>query len=533
MLTSIFFAFAAAAPTAANEEPIRVLLLDYNAPDEHDVLVSHLCVDPCRRELGCPDELIRDGVDAWSEDFIVYRPPYLGASARFVAEAFANRNVDLLSFSGHHASGFTGDLGHGRFDTERLAEDLEGTLVAEPFFTHPAMVLLQGCRTDVKSQFTGDPLEYVLHVIEETRVREDEFERVMAAIQQIGGVQQAYRDLFPNACLLGYAGTQAPGGRLEIYAQIHSLLRNLVPEARRPAKKIALTARSSDDDARRINRQVEEECRQGWPCNLCDQDSTTYRPLASNLGKLLRQERQRIHEEGKSRPAEQRRQLEALLESSSFYANTRWSCSAEVPGRPPVWPDPVEDSPFGHLFLELLFLDFANLPASQRTLLRAELVHRLGRIAFTENDRATLGTWLRQEPNADRLRTFQGLPLLHLSTFRQQDFFRFLANLGCADCFRQALAPEQPSILRENAVRNLRPILGAEPYLRALDDPDRRIRYLAAQTLGPDSPLEARRRAFTDPDPVLRDLAAAALAGDLFLTKYESPLFFFFPEHPP
>lgn len=522
-----------ASATSAKEEPLRVLLLDYNAPDEHDVLSSHLCVEPCRRERGCPEELIRDGVDAWSEDFIVYRPPYLGTSAEFVVQGFANRGIDLLSFSGHHASGFTGDFDRGRFDTESLAVDLEEVEGAAPFFTHPSMVLLQGCRTDVKSEFSGDPLEYVLHVIEETQVREDEFERVMAAIQQIGGVQQAYRDLFPNACLLGYAGTQAPGGRLEIYAQIHSLLRNLVPEARRPPKKIAVArALESQKEAQRINRQVERECPRGWPCNLCAADGATYRPLAKNLARLLRQERDRIHRQETARQDTQRRQLEGLLEGSSFYANTRWSCSGAAPGRAPRWPDPVEESPFGQLFVQLLFLDFDNLPADQRTLLRAELAHRLGRIEWTETDRLALQTWLDQEPHATKLREFLGPPLLRMSTFRQQDFFHFLASLGCTSCFAQILSPDRPSILRENAVRNLRPSLGAEPYLLAFEDPDRRIRYLAADRLGPDSPLDARRRAFSDPDPELRNRAAAALAASLVEQDGAEPLLFFLQDPP-
>lgn len=524
----------AAAAAGASEEPLRVLLLDYNAPDEHDVLASHLCVEPCTRQRGCPEELVRDGVDAWSEDFIVYRPPYLGASAQFVVQGFANRGVDLLSFSGHHASGFTGDFDRGRFDTESLAVDLEEVQAAAPFFTHPSMVLLQGCRTDVKSEFSGDPLEYVLHVIEETRVREDEFERVMAAIQQIGGVQQAYRDLFPNACLLGYAGTQAPGGRLEIYAQIHSLLRNLVPEARRPPKKIPVArALDSRDEARSINRRVERECPRGWPCNLCAADAATYRPLAKNLAHLLRQEKERIHHRRAARPDPQRRQLEGLLEGSSFYANTRWSCSGAVPGREPQWPDPVDESPFGQLFVQLLFLDFANLPADQRTLLRAELVHRLGRIEWTESDRLALEAWLAQEPQATKLREFLGPPLLRLSTFRQQDFFHFLSSLGCTSCYLEILSPEQPSILRENAVRNLRPSLGAEPYLLAFEDPSPRIRYLAADRLGPDSPLAARQRAFTDPDPEIRNRAAAALAGTLGEQDGAASLLFFLSDPPP
>jgi len=254
----------------SSEEPLRVLLLDYNEPMEHDVLQSHLCVDPCTRANGCPEELIRDGVDFFSDQYIVYRPRYLGRSARFVVDAFKNRRIDLLSFSGHHASGFTGDLGRGRFDTEKLADHLAGSPGATRFFTDPTMVLLQGCRTDVKSRFDGDPVEYVLHVIEETRVREDEFERLLAAVQQIGGVQQAYRDLFPNACLLGYRGTQAPGGRFEIYGQVNSLLRRLAEQPERigagPAEEVRMPAKFDISETRRghggfseLNRLIQKE----------------------------------------------------------------------------------------------------------------------------------------------------------------------------------------------------------------------------------------------------------------------------------
>ena len=82
---------------------------------------------------------------------MVFRPKVEGR-ARSIIERFDAVGIDLLSMSGHHASGFSGGAdGAARFDTERLGRDLEDAVGVEPFFTHPAMVMLQGCRTDVES----------------------------------------------------------------------------------------------------------------------------------------------------------------------------------------------------------------------------------------------------------------------------------------------------------------------------------------------------------------------------------------------
>lgn len=518
--------------TAASEDPfagpVRILLLDYNAPDEHDVLLSHLCVERCTRSNGCPDAWIAEGVDYWSEDYIVFRPGYLGRNARFIIDIYHNRHIDLISFSGHHASGFSGEGEHikGRFDTERLGalmagDDLPSGL--EDFFTHPSMVLLQGCRTDVKSRFAGDPMEYVLHVIEETRVRDDQFERLLAAVQQIGGVQEAYRDLFPNACLLGYAGTQAPGGRLEIFAQVHSLLRNLLPEGRAGGIDLGLAeARGREGGLAEVNRRIESQCRRGWPCNLCA-ESSAYTPLASNFADLVRQERRRIHRDGRQRGAAGVSSLETRLEEASYYGNTSWSCSAAQPGAAPVWPDPVEESPFGQLFLKLLWLDIESLSPAERRELREELVHRLGRITFTPEDARNLREWIRMEDRWPKLLDFQRAPMLGMSTFRQQDFYRFLANAECGDCMATAFTPERPSLLRENAARALVPRLGREVYRLALSDSHPRVRAEAARRWHPDVGDDLLRRALADPDPSVRQAASEAASADIEPTEDTEP----------
>lgn len=501
-------------PTTSTAEPLRVLLLDYNAPDEHDVLLSHLCVQRCTTSNNCPPALIRDGVDYFSPDFIVYRPQYLG-SALFVIEIYKNKDIDFLSISGHHASGFSGERDRGRFDTESLADQLEGIEGLEPFFTDPALVMLQGCRTDVKSKFDGDPMTYVLHVIDETLVRENEFERLLAAVQQLGGVQQAYRDLFPNACILGYRGTQAPGGRLEIYGQINAFLRGLAGRVENP--KIDLrNAYRSDATFRALNQAVEAECPRGWPCNLCAADPAFYRPLTSALVGFLRREQDRVHNTRRTRSASSATRLENHFESSSFYRNSRWSCSAAPPGTPPVWPDPVEESPFGRLFVELLLLELGGLDPVQKALLQRELVHRLGNIRFTELHSTELRVWLQSPDSWERLQSFIHGPLLALSTFRQQDFFAFLANIDCSACLAPILDPKSsPSLLRENAARRLKPSFGPALYRQALRDPDPHVRRAAATRLGPGSSFDLARLALADEDPEVR-AAADGLVASIF-----------------
>lgn len=499
-------------PVPLKPEPIRVLLLDYHAPEEHDVLLSHLCVEPCRRSNACPDELVRQGVDYWSDDFVVFRPAYLGQGAAFVVDIYKERDIDLLSLSGHHASGFTGETGRGAFHTEALASQVGDLPGAATFFTHPAMVLLQGCRTDVKSRFVGDPVEYVLHVIQETRVRDDQFERLLAAVQQIGGVQEAYRDLFPNACLLGYSGTQAPGGRLEIFAQVHSLLRDLLPEGTTGGLDLGLSAaRGEDGGLDALNQRVDRQCPRGWPCNLCAQDPA-YRPLAANLARLLRAERRRVHTLGEARDEQQAVILEARLEQASYYSNTRWSCPSTPPGRAPIWPDPVDESPFGELFLRLLWMELEDFSPTQRRELRLELLHRLGAIAFRDEDAARLRDILHQDEGWRRLLTFQARDLLSLSTFRQQDFYNFLAAIACGDCLATTFRDGHPSLLRENAARALRPRVGPEIYGLALADTHPRVRAAAARNLTPELGPQLIARALADPDPTVRQAAEAALA---------------------
>jgi len=502
------------APTLAPaEEPVRALFLDYNASAEHDVLVSHLCVERCTPSRGCPEKWVKLGADYWSPDFVVFRPRYLG-TADFVVGAYRNKNIDLLSMSGHHASGFSGDYGRGRFDTELLGETFGEspgkTFFAAPFFTSPGLVMLQGCRTDVKSSFDGDPVEYVLHVIEETTVRTDQFERLLAAVQQIGGVQEAYRELFPNACILGYRGTQTPGGRLEIFGQVHSWLRGLAG-VETPAKFDLEDIYRSYDRARELNRRIEAECPSGWPCNLCARDPATYGPLARKLAAFLRAERERIHDDRRTAAASATARLESRFENASFYNNTRWSCSALAPGNPPVWPDPVDESPFGRLFMQLLLLHLDGMEPAQRATLQAELVHRLGTIRFTEIDRLELRVWLKAEKHWQLFQDFLGGRLVTLSTFRQQSFFAFLAEIHCTRCFDEIFTPRVHSLLRENAARELVPELGPAPYLAALADPDVRVRRAAAAQLDPSLGPGVMGKALEDGDEEVRRSAGERL----------------------
>jgi hypothetical protein len=518
MTRALALAFGLASAIALAAEPAhaeraRVLLLDYFADDEHDVLQSFLCVEPCTEAAGCPESLRRDGADFWSDDFVVFRPEVEGR-ARAIVERFDDKSIDLLSISGHHASGFSsGADGTARFDTERLGRDLAGVEGVEPFFTRPSMVMLQGCRTDVESSFTGDPREYILHVIEETDVRRNEFDRLMAAVQQIGGVQQAYRSLFPNACILGYSGTQAPGGRFEIYFQVTGWLRALQTLQSKgvegPRRFDPTTARGSSAAFNALNRKVEAECPGGWPCNLCARDDAYYRPLARSLATELVAERRRLDRGGRSaRGAES---LASALEGGSFYANTTWSCSSGAPVGRPDYPEPVDESPFARTFAELLLLPFGNLTESERARLHEELVHRLGSIELQPADQGELDAWLTA--NSSRVEDFIQGPLRTYSTFRQRDFFRLLARAGCSPCFASVFEPESSPLLRQNAAASLLPILGSSPYEWALQDPDPRVRRAAAARVDATLDPALLDRARRDPDPSVREALDTAAAG--------------------
>jgi hypothetical protein len=488
---------------------VRVLLLDYFAEVEHDVLQSFLCVEPCTEGGGCPEALRREGAGLWSDEFVVFRPQVEG-EARAVIERFQSASIDLLSLSGHHASGFSGGPGGARFDTEQLGEDLADATGVEPFFTRPAMVMLQGCRTDVESTFTGDPREYIRHVIEETDVRRNEFERLLAAVQQIGGVQQAYRSLFPNACILGYSGTQAPGGRFEIYFQVTGWLRALAAmqsQGATPARRFdPLEARGSEAAFTALNRRIEAECAGGWPCNLCARDPAYYRPLAHALAAELRIQRQQVRGGGRSARGADR--FEAALEADSFYQNTTWSCSSGAPVRAPEYPDPVDESPFARTFAELLLLPFGNLTENERARLHEELVHRLGSIELREQDRGELDDWLTA--HSARVEEFIHGPLRSYSTFRQRDFFRLLARAGCTPCFAGVFTADSSALLRENAAASLLPPLGSAPYRWALADADARVRRAAARKVEATLDRELLELVRNDPDPSVRAALVAA-----------------------
>ncbi|MCG8459985.1 MAG: hypothetical protein MI919_27200 [Holophagales bacterium] len=508
---------ANAAPEAIAEDRLTVLMLDYHAPIEHDVLLSHLCVEACTRSEGCPEELISRGVDYWSNDFEIFRPRYMGRSARYLVNAYKNKGIDLVSISGHHASGFSGSYGRGRFYTDQLADQLRGLPGRDAFFDTPSMVMLHGCWTDVKSGFEGDPIEYVRHIIEDTTVRAGESGRLLAAIQQIAGEEEAYRELFPNACILGYQGTQVPGGLFEIYGQIHNTLRGIEAlEAGRsealPAKFPLAEARSSMAEMERVNREIDRECRPtGWPCNLCAADGDTYSPLASALASALRSEARRLESGGWRPDITASRMREARLEDASYYANTRWSCSVAPPGTAPVYPEPIDRAPYLEVLLDLLMVDFGDLEGDVRQRIESELVHLLGSTPVDDATRERLAARL-ESPSGRAFRSaFFDQDLPRLSTFRQRDFFDFLAEVRCRECFEPAFATGARRVLRENAASQLRPSLGRALYARALADPSPRVRLLAASRLEPALGRDLYEPLLVDPDPRVREMARTRL----------------------
>lgn len=505
-------------PAVGEPERLSVLLLDYHAPIEHDVLLSHLCVDRCTRSRNCPDELLRKGVDYFNDRLEVYRPQYMGQSARFLVNAYKAKGIDLVSISGHHASGFSGNFGRGRFYTDELAHQLAGLPGRDAFFTDPSMVMLHGCWTDVKSGFEGDPIEYVRHIIEDTSVRRGESERLLAAIQQIAGDEEAYRDLFPNACILGYAGTQIPGGLFEIYGQVNNLLRGMEAEvagrdqAREPRFPLA-EARRSRSEMERVNKEIDRECSPGgWPCNLCRQAPEYYGPLARALTTTLERGQQRL-ERKEGLAAGETLRMERTLEEASFYSNTRWSCAVAEPGTPPVYPEPIDRAPYLEMFVDLLMIDLGQVDGEVRHRIESELTHLLGATEIDDATRERLHARLTSEEGTAWRYAFSQRTLGRLSTFRQRDFYDFLSRIGCQPCFEEVLRSGIPRVTRENAASQLRPRLGRELYEKALADRSPRVRLLAASRLQKTLGMDLFEKALADPDERVRKAAAEQLAA--------------------
>lgn len=508
-IAALLLGLGSPAPLTAQDgadAALNVLLLDYHAPIEHDVLLSHLCVEPCTRSGGCPDELVRRGVDYWSDDLTVFRPQYLGRNARFVVDIYKERDIDLLSISGHHASGFSGDMGRGAFDTEKLAKQLRNLPGRDAFFTDPSVVMLQGCWTDVKSGFDGDPIEYVRHIIEDTTVRAGESSRLLAAVQQIAGNEEAYRDLFPNACILGYQGTQVPGGLLEIYGQVNGWLRGLAEPEIEPKFSI-MEARRTAAGMDEMVRRVDKECApRGWPCNLCAKDPAYYRPLKDALLRFLRAEDRRLAS-GSTRSTAAARGLERRLEDASLYANSRWSCSDQPTDTPPVLPEPLDRGPYLEMFIDLLMVDFGAIEGEVRYRIESELIHMLGNVPAPEAVRARLRDRMESEAGQAWRRKIAQTTLPRLSTFRQRSFFEFLGEIGCEPCFEQAFDPATPRLLRENAAAGLHPRLGREVYERALADKSARVRRLATSRIGLELGEDLFVRMSRDADPKVQAAA--------------------------
>ncbi|MEL7062090.1 MAG: hypothetical protein AAGN46_18835, partial [Acidobacteriota bacterium] len=137
-----------------------------------------------------------------------------------------------------------------------------------------------------------------------------------------------------------------------------------------------------------------------------------------------------------------------------------------------------------------------------------ELVHLLGATTLAQDTRDLLLARLSTLDGAAWRETFLADELPRFSTFRQRDFFDFLAEIGCRDCFDQALDPTGSRIVRENAASQLRPSLGREPYEQALADPSARVRRLAASRLEPTLGRDLIDRAARDENEKVRETVA-------------------------
>jgi hypothetical protein len=482
-MTLCLWLFVMAAPAVAAGDPVRVLLLDYDAPAVHDVLTSYLCVEPCTHDGGCPTELVKEGVDLWSESFAVYRPPYLGKDASFVVRAFKDRGIDLLSFAGTHDAGY----GDGRFDVLNLEEDLQDIDGAKRFFIEPSLVLLGAVAGEAPPELDGAEA-FLHHLVEAGRIGVSDLEPFLWAMESLVGTSQLYPALFPNACLATLPSTDEGDGET-IESVVDALLSRLgsLPEGQGAG------------------------CPNGWPCNLCRVNRGRYKPLADALASFLRGERRRIHQDVTARSTEAAAKLNAILGETAFEV-FGGACPSAPPGTPPAWSNPRAGEPFARLMVELLGLDTEALLPSETARYWGELVDRLSVTEIEGLAAIELRAWIYNPSRWEKLEAFVRGPLLTMSSFRQRDFFAFFASLRCGECLELALADDMPSILRENAARRLVPEVGPKAYRRALADSNPRIRHAAASRFAAGIDAELIREAAEHVDPVVRRLAAAGLS---------------------
>ena len=502
ILTSLFLVYMAifVAPQMASADDLlsgfsgprlKILMLTYNWPEEHNVLQSLLCLQPCTKKNKCPKEVLKYQKHAeipevfWNDQFIVVRPVDIGAP-QDVVHKFKGFYPNFISMSGHHSSGFSGERNAGDFQLESLnVYSSQETLAS--VFGSASLVMLNGCNTEVKSDFVGDPVEYIRHIIQDTQVRGGDLTRLRAAISQISGIQKSYRHIFPNACIMGYSGTSVPGGIPQIYGQYTNALRAIykLTEKKELSPRLRLLTGGTYAEN---EKKVFNECpRKQWPCNLCKKDPQYYSSLYLRLAKFLRSEKIR-QSENRSYTPTQVKELETLFNGNRFYKNSKWACSEVSPDTPPTLPN-VDSLPrSGKLLIDLLLIQNSqNFTSQQLTEVRGEVLHQLAYIRFSDEELQELRTLIQQDDYKKKIMALRSLITNGSNDTAISDYFNISQKLLCTECLRGIDTPEgyTKASKREKIAfaRSLEPSFGIDRYQLTINDSDDKIAAEAAKKI--------------------------------------------------
>ncbi|MCH2535065.1 MAG: hypothetical protein MK008_11535 [Bdellovibrionales bacterium] len=529
--TLILFFLILSTPLWAQSDKPLLAMLTYNATDEHDVLQSLLCLEPCRGN-DCTEEHQQLG-EVLSNSFLnAVKPSELMQSDQTI-EALNLLKPDFLSLSGHHSSGFSGS--NGMFYFDQLSHSLP-TEAIRSALSSPKVVLLNGCYTDVSTDFKQDPISYIEHVVTETDVREDTLSRFRSAISQISGFQKEYVNVFPQACIMGYEGRSIPGGIPQIYMQYSNYFRALYELMFN--EKIESKYKILSGDYKTVEGQIHQECPAGqWPCNLCDVDKSYYSKFSKALAEYLKLERKRVEQQISHRDFWGDR-FQQALQNNRFYKNTGWACNQQAEPKEPIIPRTLNRTKNAKLLFKTLFwLQESSLQASDKSSLAADAMHGIHFIKFTSEEEEELKEFTRL--NAKK---FAKLSELKLSKDSMTQYFKLAQKFECQAClgfadsqkdfnalsdtkkwaFAKALNGQSPAHyykrvfqtqdldLTEVAVRNLDPTIHKSFYKDFLAGPTEKLAVAAARSLGnnKDIPEEVLLWAINSPYRHARKITA-------------------------
>lgn len=482
---------------AAQNKP-SLAMLTYNAPTEHNVLQSLLCLEPCQGEDCQQYEGLGEVLS--NSDIVAIKPKDLSESDNTV-RVLEKIKPDMLSLSGHHSAGFSGSEGSFYFD--QLSTSIQPQQLVSAF-SSPKVVLLNGCYTDASSDFNKDPIGYIEHIVTETSVREASVSRFRSALSQISGFQKGYVNVFPQACIMGYEGLSIPGGIPQIYMQFTNYLRALsevvLDEKLKPKFKIL------SGDYKKVEEEIRNECPGGqWPCNLCEVDSGYYSKLSKTMATYLKKEKQRVAQK-RSHQEFWGTGFEQKLKNNRFYKNTGWVCQQTAEVREPIIPRTINRTKNAKLLFRALFwIQDSSLSAEDKSSLAAESLHGLTYINYSNEETLEIKRFIKTNEYA-----LSKISDLNLSEEAFVNYFKIANKLECEDCVEftnsQASFKSLSKIKKLAFVKTLNENSPLKHFELIFSLDDKALINLAALNLAPANHTDLYKNIFNE----YEDLAVAA-----------------------